>query len=94
MQTLSTQVNYHIPIASLSEEIANQTITCMAPSKTFNLAGLETSYTITPNEELRNKLKAQFSKQGYSNSLNTMANTALEAAYNNGKSWLDELVTF
>lgn len=84
---------HHIPIASLSEEIANQTITCMAPSKTFNLAGLETSYTITPNEELRNKLKAQFSKQGYSNSLNTMANTALEAAYNNGKSWLDELVT-
>jgi cysteine-S-conjugate beta-lyase len=84
---------HHIPIASLSEEIADRTITCMAPSKTFNLAGLEASYTIVTNEQIRNKLKAQFSKQGYSNSLNTMANTAIEAAYNHGKAWLDELVS-
>ncbi|AXI09845.1 cystathionine beta-lyase [Oceanobacillus zhaokaii] len=84
---------HHIPIASLSEEIADRTITCMAPSKTFNLAGLEASYTIVTNEQMRNKLKAQFSKQGYSNSLNTMANTAIEAAYNHGKAWLDELVS-
>ena len=85
--------NHHIPIASLSEEIADRTITCMAPSKTFNLAGLEASYTIVTNKQIREKLKAQFSKQGYSNSLNTMANTAIEAAYNHGKPWLDELVS-
>lgn len=41
----------HIPIASLSEEIAEQTITCMAPSKTFNLAGLDASYVITSDDE-------------------------------------------
>jgi cysteine-S-conjugate beta-lyase len=82
----------HIPIASLSEEIADQTITCMAPSKTFNLAGLEVSYVITSNKEKREKLIAEFQKQGHGNGLNTMANTALEAAYNYGSSWLNELL--
>lgn len=46
----------HIPIASLSEEVANHTITCMAPSKTFNLAGLDASYVITTNTENRKSL--------------------------------------
>ncbi|WP_156288537.1 MalY/PatB family protein [Oceanobacillus salinisoli] len=83
----------HIPIASLSEEIAQHTITCMAPSKTFNLAGLEASYVITSDKEKRDRLIAQFNKQGHGNGLNTMANTALESAYNHGAPWLDELNT-
>lgn len=82
----------HISIASLSEEIANQTITCMAPSKTFNLAGLQASYAITPDREKREKLEKTFDKQGI-HMLNTMAITALEAAYNHGKPWLDELMS-
>ncbi|WP_087972729.1 MalY/PatB family protein [Oceanobacillus rekensis] len=82
----------HIPIASLSEEIADQTITCMAPSKTFNLAGLDASYVITTDKDKRKKLEATFSKQGLHNMLNTMGNTALEAAYTHGEAWLDELV--
>jgi len=82
----------HIPIATLSDEIAKSTITCMAPSKTFNLAGLDASYVITADKENRNKLNAAFRKQGFHNSLNTMGNTALEAAYRNGEDWLEELV--
>lgn len=81
----------HIPIASLSDEIAEQTITCMAPSKTFNLAGLQGSYVITTDKEKRTKLEEQFNRQGHSG-LNTLANTALEAAYNHGEAWLDELM--
>ncbi|MBP2076450.1 MalY/PatB family protein [Oceanobacillus polygoni] len=81
----------HIPIASLSEEVADHTITCMAPSKTFNLAGLDASYVITSNNENRKKLDASFNKQGFHNQLNTMGNTAMEAAYTHGKPWLDEL---
>ncbi|WP_121639425.1 MalY/PatB family protein [Virgibacillus sp. Bac330] len=80
----------HIPIASLSKEINDQTVTCMAPSKTFNLAGLQASYIITPNQERRKKIEAQLSKQGV-HGLNIMGNTALEAAYLYGDSWLDEL---
>ncbi|MFC4023699.1 MalY/PatB family protein [Oceanobacillus longus] len=83
---------HHIPIASLSEEIADQTITFMAPSKTFNLAGLDASYVVTTNKERRKKLDTTFSKQGFHNMLNTMGNTALEAAYTYGEPWLDELV--
>ncbi|WP_085991488.1 MalY/PatB family protein [Oceanobacillus senegalensis] len=82
----------HIPIASLSEDIAEQTVTCMAPSKTFNLAGLEASYVITSNKEKQKKLIAEFNKQGHGNGLNTMANTALESAYKYGAPWLDELI--
>lgn len=84
--------NKHIPIASLSEEIAANTITCMAPSKTFNLAGLEVSYVITTDKEKRNKLIKEFENQGHGNGLNMMANTALEASYKHGGPWLDELL--
>jgi len=80
----------HIPMASLSEEISEQTVTCMAPSKTFNLAGLQVSYIITQNTDKRQKIENMMSKQGI-NGLNTMANTALEAAYTHGASWVDEL---
>ncbi|WP_249871163.1 MalY/PatB family protein [Oceanobacillus saliphilus] len=83
---------HHIPIASLSEEIADQTITCMAPSKTFNLAGLDASYVITTNKDKRKQLNAAFSRQGFHNMLNMMGNTAMEAAYTYGESWLEELV--
>ena len=41
----------HTPIASLSDEIAANTITCMAPSKTFNLAGLSTAYLVISNPQ-------------------------------------------
>ncbi|MFD1039486.1 MalY/PatB family protein [Virgibacillus byunsanensis] len=80
----------HIPIASLSEEIADQTITCMSPSKTFNLAGLQASYIITTNKGKRDLLNKQLGKQGH-HILNTMGNTAMEAAYLHGETWLEEL---
>ncbi|MUK90030.1 putative C-S lyase [Ornithinibacillus sp. L9] len=81
---------HHIPIASLSEEIADKTITCMAPSKTFNLAGLQASYVITSNKSKRNNLNDHLGKQGH-HMLNTMATTAMEAAYEHGEEWLEEL---
>lgn len=82
----------HIPIASLSDEIADQTITCMSPSKTFNLAGLQASYIITTDKEKRDALDKQLGSQGH-HMLNTMGNTAMEAAYLHGEEWLDELRT-
>ncbi|MGP4108955.1 MalY/PatB family protein [Virgibacillus sp. L01] len=80
----------HIPIASLSDDIAEQTITCMSPSKTFNLAGLQASYVITTDKEKRDALNKQLNSQGH-HMLNTMGNTAMEAAYLHGEEWLDEL---
>lgn len=82
----------HIPIASLSKAVAEQTLTLMAPSKTFNLAGLQASYIITENKNLKEKLDWMIDIQGHK-SLNTMGNTALEAAYLHGATWVEELVT-
>lgn len=81
----------HIPIASLSEAISKQTITCMSPTKTFNLAGLQASYMVTEDEEKREKIEAYLLKHGLK-MLNTMGVSALEAAYNHGDEWLDELM--
>lgn len=82
----------HIPLASLSDEVANRTITFMSPSKTFNLAGLQASYVITPDEEAKKQLDNHLVKQGH-NHLNTMGITAIEAAYQHGEQWLDDLCT-
>ncbi|MBU5467219.1 pyridoxal phosphate-dependent aminotransferase [Virgibacillus sp. MSJ-26] len=81
----------HTPIATLSEDIAMQTVTCMAPSKTFNLAGLQASYIVTKHPEKRLKIDQLLKKQGLG-SLNTMGSTALHAAYEHGEEWLKELL--
>lgn len=81
----------HIPIASISEEIAAQTVTFMSPSKTFNLAGLHASYIITSDQIKRDEIDNWLNKQGL-DSLNTMGITALDAAYEHGEPWLEELL--
>ncbi|GAA0428586.1 cystathionine beta-lyase PatB [Lentibacillus halophilus] len=80
----------HIPMATLSDDTASQTITFMSPSKTFNLAGLQASYIITSDKEKRDMLDQQLEKDGH-HMMNTMGNTALEAAYRHGEQWLDDL---
>ncbi|MYL33772.1 putative C-S lyase [Pontibacillus yanchengensis] len=82
----------HIPIASLSDDIAQSTITCLSPTKTFNLAGLQVSYIVTPDAEYRKKINDQFGLQGIK-MLNTLGITALEAAYDHGDEWLEELIS-
>lgn len=82
----------HIPIASLSEEIAQQTVTYMAPSKTFNMAGLQASFSIIKNDTLRRKQEFTLQKAGHKQ-LNTMGNMALEAVYKHGGEWLQDLLS-
>ena len=83
----------HIPTASVSEDIARQTITCMAPSKTFNLAGLKTSSIIISNPALRKMYNAMLGNLsiGMDNSFGLVA---LEAAYTHGEDWLEELLVY
>lgn len=81
----------HIPVASLSDEVAERTITCMSPTKTFNLAGLQVSYVITKNDDMRKLINQALRQQGFS-MLNTMGIIALEAAYQHGEKWLEELM--
>jgi len=82
----------HIPLATLSEDIARNTITCIAPSKTFNLAGLFTSTIIIPDESLRNQFKVAEEKTHLS--ANLFGIVAAEAAYREGDEWLGELIAY
>ena len=82
----------HTPIASLAPEIADRTITLMAPSKTFNIAGLQCSFAIIPNSELRKQF--QRANKGLGGWVNTLGLVAAEAAYAEGQEWLDQLLVY
>ncbi|WP_117148908.1 MalY/PatB family protein [Paraliobacillus zengyii] len=84
--------NEHIPMGTLSKEVNNRTITCMSPTKTFNLAGLNVSYAVVPDKDIRVAMQKEFRKYGMT-MLNAMGITALEAAYTDGEEWLEDLLT-
>ncbi len=86
--------NKHIPIASISEKAAEITITIMAPSKTFNIAGLSTSFVVIQNKDLLKKYNHQLDAfhllQG-----NIFGSIASEAAFTpQGADWVDEMVDY
>lgn len=83
----------HIPIAAISKELEDRTITLMAPSKTFNIAGLVTSIAIIPNEKLRNIYQKSITAMEIDN-MNIFGALALEAAYSHGEEWLDQLLVY
>ena len=84
----------HIPLASLSDEIAQKTITTNAPSKTFNLAGLSTSYLIIPDENLRKTYLKMLNDQLHLSMGNLFGSIALQAAYENGDEWLGQMLGY
>ena len=82
----------HFPIASLDREIAQNTVTLMSPTKTFNIAGLQCSFAIVPNEKLRQKL--QGSMRGLVMWVNLIGLNAALAAYRDGQEWLDQVLAY
>ncbi|MDN7651825.1 MalY/PatB family protein [Burkholderia multivorans] len=83
----------HVPFASLGEQFARNSITCTAPSKTFNLPGLQSANLFVPDRRLREALRRQFDRNMYQ-SVNTLGMVAAEAAYTHGESWLEALLTY
>lgn len=83
----------HTPMASISKEIQERTITLMAPSKTFNIAGLVTSVAIIPNEELRDIYKKSIEAMEIDN-INIFGLLGIEVAYNHGEEWLEQLLEY
>jgi cysteine-S-conjugate beta-lyase len=83
---------HHIPIATLNPEVAQKTITLIAPSKTYNIAGLECSFAIIQNPELRKTFTE--ARQGLVSSVNLFGQTAALAAYQKGQPWLDEMLAY
>lgn len=83
----------HIPFATISEKIAMQTITCIAPSKTFNLAGLHTSAVVIQNPELKKRYEKVL-EDIHIGGGNLFGFVALEAAYTLGAEWLSQLNSY
>jgi cysteine-S-conjugate beta-lyase len=81
-----------VPVASLAPEIAERTITLMAPSKTFNIAGLAASFAVIPNAELRKQFER--GHQGLVHGVNLLGVTAMKAAYAEGHDWLEQMLAY
>jgi cystathionine beta-lyase len=79
----------HIPIASISKDIAENTITLMAPSKTFNVPGLNCSFAIIAGDSLRRRFT--HAMQGIVPHVNVLGMAAARAAYDKGMPWLESL---
>lgn len=85
--------NRHIPMAGISPEIADITITCIAPSKTFNMAGLSTSSVIISNKQLREAFQFIL-KRFHMIGGNLFGYAASTAGYRHGAPWVDQLMQY
>ncbi len=84
----------HTPFAALGPEIARRTITGIAPSKTFNIAGLKASVIITPDAVLHHAFDAAQKKTFGLYDANTFAVVGMQAAYRHGEQWLDTVLEY
>ncbi len=83
----------YTPFAAASEECLMNSVMCCAPSKAFNIAGLQTSAVIAANEQLRQKARAALNADHVA-SPNVFAIPAAIAAFNEGESWIDEFCAY
>jgi cystathionine beta-lyase len=81
------------PFAKVSDSFAQNSIICTAPSKTFNLAGLQTSCIIIPNDDLRRRFEETLLSNGLFG-MNTFGAVALQAAYDHGEEWLEQMLEY
>jgi len=85
--------NKHIPFATVSDEAKENSITLMAPTKTFNMAGIVSSFAVIPNEKIR-KGFFDFLESCELNSAHIFAPIATQAAYENGDEWLSQMLQY
>ncbi len=83
----------HTPFLNIDNAFEDFSIVCMAPSKTFNLAGLETSFVVIKNKSLRERYERQIKKTSLWMT-NIFGIVAAEAAYKYGEQWLDSLLEY
>jgi cystathionine beta-lyase len=81
------------PFAKISSVFAQNSVVCTAPSKTFNLAGLQTSCIIIPNHDLRSRFERTLQCNGLFG-LNSFGVVALQAAYDHGEEWLTQVLEY
>lgn len=90
---LTFDSHIHIPFASVSQKAADNSITFMAPSKTFNIAGIVSSFSVIPNKALRTKFH-QYLASSELEEAHLFAYLATEAVYDRGEDWLEEVKVY
>lgn len=83
----------YIPFASISEEFAARSVTCISPSKAFNMAGLQIANIVAPDEEVRRKIDKAININEVCD-VNPFGVLATIAAYNEGEEWLVQLLDY
>lgn len=83
----------HVPFAALGPEFADNAVVCTAPSKTFNLAGLQVSNIFIPNRRLRHDFRRTLARTGF-DEVNALGLVAVQACYEHGEDWLDQLKAY
>ena len=83
----------HTPLAAVSPEIAEKTITCISATKTFNLAGLQASTTVFPNSDWKNRFDRFWGAMDIHRN-NAFSSVAMEAALREGEEWLEQLLCY
>lgn len=82
----------HIPFGSLSPELAERSLVCMSISKTFNLAGLATSFAVIPNRAMRDGVKR--ATDSITGDISILGIVAMEAAFRHGDEWLEQVLAY
>lgn len=90
---LTDPAHPYVPFASASETCASLSITCMAPTKAFNLAGLQTAAVMVPDPVLRHKVNRGLNTDEVAEP-NVFATTACIAAFNEGEAWLEQMLAY
>lgn len=83
----------YTPFASLSQADALNSVTCLSPAKSFNIAACCSSFTIVPDDARRKAFQAENSRLSV-NKNNAFASVAMQAAYENGASWLEAAIDY
>ncbi|GET20387.1 MalY/PatB family protein [Prolixibacter denitrificans] len=83
----------HVPLPSISEDLAEITVVCMAPNKTFNIAGLSSAFLVIPQKKMRVRYERILNVL-HVHGGNIFGTVATEAAYTNGEEWLGELLEY
>jgi cystathionine beta-lyase len=83
----------HIPFASISEEFRQNSVTCIAPTKTFNLAGIQVANIVVADQDMKRKIDKALNVNEVCE-INCFAIEALIAAYNEGEEWLEQLKAY
>ncbi|MBL7030584.1 MAG: pyridoxal phosphate-dependent aminotransferase, partial [Candidatus Marinimicrobia bacterium] len=85
--------HHYTPFASISIEIAQNSVTCISPAKTFNIAAVTDGFVIIPNEKYREQYNV-FTKRLIIHKTNAFSVVAIETAYRSGSEWLDHLLDY